>query len=223
MHEIIYIIGKYEEYMKILFVDTETTGLSNTDNDVIQIGLVLRVDTKIVDELDVKCQPVNWDKISSFALQVNNTTIDQLKTYPSPKDAWRKVYRFLYQHFHETTYIFGGQNTPFDWGFMKNWWDKHKDANAPTWESFFKINQLDLQSISKSFREHKLINVPNIKLGTILEALNVKPEGKLHNALTDIKCTDAALIEYVHRINKLKQNNPKHPVAVRFDRLLTLI
>lgn len=206
-----------------MFIDTETTGLEPTDNDVIQVGAILRVDTKIVDELNVKCQPVNWEKISPFALKVNNTTVDQLKEYPSPKDAWRKVYRFLYQHFHEVTYIFGGQNTPFDWKFMKSWWEKHKDENAPTWESFFKTNHLDLMTLTKSFRDNGLLNVPNMKLGTILEAFNVKIEGNLHDALTDIKATDAAVIECIHRVDKLKRDKPSHPVAVRFERLLKLI
>jgi len=209
--------------MKIIMIDTETTGLSTADNDVIQIGAIVRIDNKIVDEINVKCQPVNWDKISPYALKVNNSTIEDLKKYKLPKEVWKTFYKFLQNNFNGVTYIFGGQNTPFDWRFMKSWWDKHKDNDAPAWESFFKKNQLDLQTLSKSFRQHRLINVPNIKLETIMEALNVKAEGNLHDALTDIKGTDAALIEYVHRVNKLKQGDPSHPVAVRFDRLLTLI
>lgn len=209
--------------MKILFLDVETTGLKATTNDVIQIGAIVRIDTEIVDEINIKCQPVNWDSISSYALNVNKTTIADLKKFQTPKEAWKKFNKFLTKHFHGLTYIFGGQNTPFDWRFMQVWWDDHKDENAPEWDTFFKKNQLDLQILSKMFRQHNLIDVPNVKLGTIIEALDVKVEGHLHDALTDIKGTDAALIEYVNRVKKLKQDDPSHPVAVRFDRLLRLV
>ena len=34
--------------MKIILIDTETTGLSATDNDVIQIGAIVRIDNIII-------------------------------------------------------------------------------------------------------------------------------------------------------------------------------
>ena len=209
--------------MKILSLDTETTGLQPSVADVIQIGALIRIDSEIIDEINVKCQPVKWDTISKRALEVNNTTMEQLKSYMLPKEAWKLFNEFIVSNFDDQKYIFSGQNTSFDWKFIEPWWNDNKDKDAPGWSYFFKKHQLDLQILSTMFKNHGLINVPNIKLETIIEALNIEVEGNLHDALTDIKGTDAALIEYVHRVNKLKRDHPNHPVVERFERLLVLI
>lgn len=211
--------------MKVAFIDVETTGLTTKEADVIQVGALIRVNNKIIDEFNAKCQPIKWDTISPYALKVNNNTIEKLKTYQTPKEAWKKFYAFIEKHFNGEKYVFGGQNTPFDWKFMVDWWNTNKDVNVLPFSAYFKENHLDLMKFTKEFQSHKLIDLPNTKLGTVIEALGVKVEGDLHDALTDIRCTDAAVIECVHRANKLKRDNPKHPVAVRFasERLLQLI
>lgn len=209
--------------MKIAAIDVETTGLHPKNADVIQIGALIRINNKIVDELNIRCQPIKWKTISKRALEVNNTKYEDLKTFQKPKEAWQQFFAFLEKHFNGKKYIFSGQNTPFDWKFMEDWWNTNKDDSALPFSAFFKKHHLDLMTVTSSFMANNLIDLPNKKLETVIEALDIEVEGNLHDALTDIKGTDAALIEYVHRVDKLKKDNPSHPVAVRFERLLKLI
>jgi DNA polymerase III epsilon subunit-like protein len=176
--------------MKIVFIDTETTGMNRTENDIIQIAGVVLENGKEIDSFDYKCQPVNWDKINSYALKVNNTTREQLKTYPTPKETFKRLLYFLRKHYdgNNEKLIMGGQNIKgFDWAFVLNFWNKHKDPTDPSFDNFFNDKILyDLMDLTKPLKNKNILKVENIKLGTIIEALDIPIEGNLHDALTDI-------------------------------------
>jgi DNA polymerase III alpha subunit (gram-positive type) len=200
--------------MKILFNDTETTGLSCLKQDVIQIGAIISNNFKKIEEVNLRCQPINWDEISQQALDCNHVTRDMLKTYEDPKKVWQLFSDILEEHFDKKDpYLFAGQNTPFDRRFMNAWWDKNKISSAPSFEYYLKPNiSLDLQNISKEFKYHNLLKLENVKLGTVMESLGIKPDGDLHDALTDIKGTANAIYKLINRLKRLKKDQPKHPV-----------
>ena len=81
--------------MKIIFIDTETTGLNSQKHDIIQLAGLVVEDGKVIDSFNYKCQPVNWTDISPQALQVNNTTYEQLHSYETPKESFVKFLVFI--------------------------------------------------------------------------------------------------------------------------------
>ena len=95
--------------MKIIFIDTETTGLSSKIHDIIQIAGLVTEDGKILDEFNFKCQPVNWKSISKQALQINNTSIDDLKKYEMPQATFIHFLKVLEKHFDGDKFIIAGQ------------------------------------------------------------------------------------------------------------------
>jgi DNA polymerase III alpha subunit (gram-positive type) len=209
--------------MKLLFADTETTGLKPLECDVIQVGAVVMDNRKVLAEVDLKCQPVNWDAISPYALKVNNNTIESLKKLEDPKLAWKKFYTFINAHFNGEKYILGGQNIKFDRAFLNAWWDKHKDPDAPEFESYFEEDALELMHITKTMKKHGLLDVENVKLGTIVEALNIKVDGNLHDALTDIKATVNSTYKLLIQIKKLKAESKASIVVKQFDEWLQIL
>jgi DNA polymerase-3 subunit epsilon len=200
--------------MKLLFADTETTGLSPKTQDVIQIGAVIMENKTIIEEINVKCQPIHWDTINSYALKVNNHTIEQLHTLDDPKETWKKFYDFVVKNFKDEKYTFGGQNTKFDWKFLKSFWETNKTQEAPDFDIFFETDHLDLMDISKSFKKYGLLDVPNVRLETIIEALDIKVIGDLHDALTDIKATINSIFKLLIKVKKMKYNE-EHPTVVK--------
>lgn len=79
--------------------------------------------------------------------------------------------------------FFGGQNCPFDRGFLR------KVLNS----KFDSCHYLckDLVGAAMIAAEAGLFEPENFKLVSITRALNIKVEGELHNALMDVKVTFA--------------------------------
>lgn len=200
--------------MKIIFIDTETTGLSHQKHDIIQLAGLVTEGKKILDEFNFKCQPINWNTISKEALKVNNTSEDDLKKYEMPQATFIHFLKILEKHFNGEKFIIAGQNVKaFDWRFVVSFWDKHKRYADPNFQDYFdeKIS-LDLLDLSRPLKKHGVIDVPNVKLGTIVEALNINVEGELHDALTDIKATQEGFYELVKKVNSVKKKDPNHKI-----------
>jgi len=215
--------------MKLLFNDVETTGVYHNVQDVIQTGGIISENFKPMAEFNLKCKPVNWKAIDPTALKVNHTTIQMLKSdvFEDPKETWKKLYKLIEKYFNGKKYVFAGQNAHFDRRFMNSWWDKHKTSEAPEFESYLEEGNLDLRTISAAFKNQGMIQlngapVPNVKLGTIIEALQIKVSGNLHDALTDIKATANGIYILLKRVKKIKESNPKHPLVKKFDKWLVL-
>jgi DNA polymerase III alpha subunit (gram-positive type) len=200
--------------MKIIFIDTETTGLSCKHHDIIQIAGLVTEDKKILDEFNFKCQPVNWNSISKQALQINNTTVEDLKKYELPQATFIHFLKVLEKHFDGEKFIIAGQNVKaFDWRFVVSFWENHKRYADPDFEFYFDENKgLDLLDISRPLKKHGFLDVPNVKLGTIVEALDIKVEGELHDALADIKATQEGFYGLVNKVKALRKKDPNNSI-----------
>ena len=201
--------------MKIIFIDTETTGLNSQKHDIIQLAGLVVEDGKVIDSFNYKCQPVNWTDISPQALQVNNTTYEQLHSYETPKESFVKFLEVLNKHYTpKDKFLIAGQNVKkFDWRFIVSFWEKHKSPTDKDFQYFFdNRSSLDLMDLSKPMKTHGILEVENIKLGTIVEALNIQIEGNLHDALTDITVTYKSFYKLLKEYKKLHQTSPNHKI-----------
>tara|TARA_B100000287_G_scaffold393818_1_gene407386 strand:- start:3840 stop:4442 length:603 start_codon:yes stop_codon:yes gene_type:complete len=100
--------------MKLVFLDTETTGLNRWKHDIIQIALVIIEDGEITFENEYKFHPERPDNADPEALRVNGYT----------KEAWDGAYKWskeacerLANHIKDGIVI--GHNVKFDTGFLR--------------------------------------------------------------------------------------------------------
>lgn len=184
---------------KILWLDIESTGLDKKRNDIIQLGGLIEINGKIEEEIDLTCQPFNYDTIDAKALEVNKLTIAQIKAFPSPQETHIKLKKVLEKYIDNYTrghdkFSPAGFNVGFDVGFLREFFFKNNDAY---YNSYFDYHLLNIDSLLYLFDYKGLINLENYRLGTVAKHFGIELDK--HNALSDIKATRQVfykLLEY---------------------------
>ncbi|MGL5544395.1 MAG: 3'-5' exonuclease [Cetobacterium sp.] len=76
--------------MKLLYLDTETTGL--TDNSaIVQIAGAIEIDNEVVEWFNIRCRPHMGADISEEALKTIGFTLEELQNEQSPEDALKEL------------------------------------------------------------------------------------------------------------------------------------
>jgi DNA polymerase III alpha subunit (gram-positive type) len=177
--------------IKNIYIDTETTGLDPVMNDIIELGAIIEIDGVKVAEFQGNCQPVNFNKVSHHALKVNKTTIEELKTYDTPKQMLINFVKFLGKHHtpkDNSKYVIHGQNTPFDVRFLKKFFHK-MGYDSYAFHKIFDYHTADLLELTALLRQKGIIPAKsNLKLETMAKFFGVVQENA-HTALDDIRVT----------------------------------
>jgi DNA polymerase-3 subunit epsilon len=175
-------------------VDVETTGTRPVEKyGVIQIAGVICVPEngalREIDSFNFRCAPHAGDLISKEALAVNGTTIEQLRTYPSPLEVHAHLTQQLARHvrkFDKTDKMFlVGYNGGFDADHLRAWFDKAGDKYFGSW---FWTPCIDVMTMAALRLADRRSSMPNFKLTTVAEALGVAPF-EAHDALADVRAT----------------------------------
>jgi len=179
--------------MKVLYFDTETTGLSPWKNDVVQIAGIIEIDGKIEDAFEFKCQPHSYENIQQKALDTNGFTIEQLRTFQSPQLVKMLITdifdKYINKRDKEDKFYPAGQNVQFDIDMMRQFFRK---AGDNFWGSYCNYHKIDLLALTTVLKYKGIIDVPNLKLVTIAKYLGI--EFDAHDALADIKTTRKCLL-----------------------------
>lgn len=96
---------------RLAFVDVETTGLSPTMNRVIEIGIVLVEDGRVVDTLDSLVNP--QEPLSPFIQSLTGISPQDLEQADSFFYLCERVHALL------DGAVFVAHNAPFDYGFIR--------------------------------------------------------------------------------------------------------
>lgn len=179
--------------MKLLWLDTETTGLNKEKCDIIQLAGIVIIDGEEKERFNFHCQPINYENIEQNALDTTKMTIEKLKTFETPQEAYRKfkkiIEKFVNKYDKNDKFFIAGHNVQFDIDFCKNWFEKQGDKY---FFSYFFHQPIDLMYLSVILHTAGLINLSNFKLGTIANYLEIGLEESdeyLHDASIDIDIT----------------------------------
>lgn len=181
---------------RIIVFDVETTGLDSVEQDIIQLAGVLKIDGKVYETFNFFCQPFRYDTIQVKALEVNKTTVEQLRTYPTPQAACNAFCDILdkYVFGYKTKFTLVGQNIGFDIGFVKQFFVKN--GKEALYEKYFTRQSLDLISVTMFLRMFgKLPSEDNFKLTTIAKSLGINTDNA-HDALADVNLVIDVLDQY---------------------------
>ena len=189
--------------MKLLWIDTETTGLNKERCDIVQVAGIVIIDGVEKERFNFRCQPINYENIEPVAFEHNNLSIDILKTYPMPQVLYANLTKLLNKYIDrynpQDKFFIAGHNVQFDVDFLRNFFIKMGDN---FFGSYFYYRTVDLMYFATLLHTAGLINLTSWKLGDIANYLGIVPDGNLHDAEADIdltrKCFCRLVAKYIN-------------------------
>lgn len=176
---------------KIFNFDVETTGLYANMHGIIELGGVIEIGDKQVEEFHFKMRPFEDDHVDDKALQIEgrNYTWKEILTWDDPRDCYQQLIDIMHKYvdrFDPSDKFYPcGYNIAFDTNFLIQWFKKNNDEYVGSW---LKLNaQIDPLYILRMLDFMDLIWLENYKLETVANALDIPI--KAHDALSDIKAT----------------------------------
>lgn len=186
---------------KVLWLDTETTGIDPKINSVIQIAGLIEIDGEIVNEFNLNCRPADDDPISHEALIVNQHTEAEIRTFPTMRETYAAIIAIFAKHIDKydkgDKFIVAGQKVDFDIQFLEGLFLRNGDKYMGSYLDYRR--RIDLMDITKFLKAVGLIDVPDVKLETIAKYFSVPIEA--HDALSDIRATRACMNAIVERLS----------------------
>ncbi len=174
---------------KILFLDTETTGLIPGYHDIIQIAGIIEEDDNIVDEFKIKLRPFHLKNIDDESLGINGFTKEELFFFPDPEHGIERLIIILAPYMVEEDVLFAGQKTFFDLFFLQALFRKSEHEKRKTFDIMTRAHNatMDLKTLTllAILQGHK---IKSNSLEDVCEYLGVKNE-KPHDALSDLYAT----------------------------------
>jgi DNA polymerase-3 subunit epsilon len=171
-----------------MWIDTETTGLDHSKHDIITMSILIEIDGEIIDSLDLKIRPTNFDNISAEALAVNGFTIDDLKQFPPIEQAHKKLIK-LFSKYVDRYNKFdkfqpAGYNVGFDMNFLAELFKKVGDKYFGSWIDYHK---LDVASILQFVTLKGILRLDSYRLVNVAKHFGIEIDA--HNAKSDILAT----------------------------------
>lgn len=173
---------------KILWFDVETTGMDAETCSIWQIAGIIEVDGEIKQGFKFHIAPYK-PEINPKALEIGGVTEEQIRDYRSAAEVFQDLSRMLKKHVNpydrNDKMAIAGYNVGFDEEFLRAFWKHHNDQ---FYGSIFWSGRIDVlsQALDALLKErHRL---PNFKLGTVAEHLNI-PLDNAHDALADVTAT----------------------------------
>lgn len=189
--------------MKIIYIDTETTGVNPKVNAVIQIAGTISVPGKSED-FDIRIAPRPEARIDEGAMARNGTTLEQMKSYPSSADSYKQfislLSKYVDRYDRNDKLYFVGYNSSFDADFIREWFVQNNDEYFASWFWNPTLDVMQLVAFHLIGRRHELAN---FKLGTVYKYLFGEDFENAHEAGSDIKATRRILNYVMEQQKKL--------------------
>jgi DNA polymerase-3 subunit epsilon len=176
--------------MKQILLDTETTGVDIPQCGMVQVAGRVIIDGQVAESFDLCCKPINGDRVSMEALEVNGRSLDEINSFPDPRETYRLFTDLLGRHVDKykrnDKFIMIGYNARFDADVLRAWFAKLGDQYYGSWFFFPPIDVMNLAATALTGRRASMLN---FKLATVAATLGiVVPEG-MHDAAVDIEIT----------------------------------
>lgn len=172
---------------KILFFDTETTGLDPSKHSIIQFG-ALYLKNNTWSQIELYCQPNSYEDISPEAIQKNQIDLDRMKTFMTNREAYDKIRAFLVQETQDGTKITpAGYNVRFDLSMLEAMFKYHDPQDSI--HKFLAFHHLDMYEMIKIAKALGFFSdIPNHKLESFFPVFNQNIL-EAHDAIADIRTT----------------------------------
>ncbi len=169
--------------MKILFVDTETGGITER-SALIQLSGIVQIGKEVAEEFNFYIKPFPGSEVTDEALKIQGRTREEVETYDSEEEVFIKFMKILNKHIDkynkEDKFLVGGYNVRFDIDVINRFLKRNGEKYL---FSYIQATTLDpLQWIAA-------LQLKDNKLETWCNHFGI--ELKAHDSLEDIKATKA--------------------------------
>lgn len=179
--------------MKILWLDTETTGLYAGTHGLREIGYIIEIDGIDVERGVLFIDPRTYNReviIDPYALEISGKTIDCFNHYDDSKFSYDRFLSAIQDNIDvddkNDRFVIAGYNVGFDIGFIKDWF-KDIGSDSVQFKDLFHYKSLDVFALVFSLRVLGKIGTENDKLETICNHFGISIDA--HDALSDIVAT----------------------------------
>lgn len=176
--------------MKILYLDTETTGIT-ANSAVVQFAGIIEIDGEVKEEFNIRCKLHKDADISEKALEVTGMTLDIINSYQEPIQAFKEIESIFEKYCNRfdpnDKFILVGQNIKFDFQKLYEFYVRLGNKYLGSWINF-KLLFDTLAVIQALQLVDKLPILENNKLITWCNYFGIELENA-HDALADIKAT----------------------------------
>jgi len=176
---------------KILWLDTETTGVDEKIHDVIQIGFELQINGQIEEGGELFLAPVSpIENVSPQALETNRRTLEEIQEFPPAKEGITTFFEILDKHidpYKKTDkFIMAGYNVRFDYNMLRTMWGKVGREYFGSYIQWIVIDVATLVAEAVAVKAEPY-DCPDFKLKTLCRFFQIPLDA--HDALADIKAT----------------------------------
>lgn len=180
--------------MKLLFLDTETTGLNPQTAAIHQLAGMVVINGTIKESFNYRIRPHEGAEIKEAALEVSGVNSQMLSLYTSSGTQLAHFTALLsrYVNQYDKTdkfYPVGFNSRAFDEPFLRNWFLVNGNNY---YGSFFWQIGFDVMVLAAHHLRHGLPAMPNFRLPTVAAEMGVPVQAnRLHDALYDVELTKA--------------------------------
>lgn len=177
-----------------ILIDTETTGFDEKKHQILELGILVIKDLKVIDEFEIKIKHKEYT-ISAKAMEANKINIlEHEKEALFEKEAAEKILEFLNKHKSENDegYIVIGQNVQFDIKFSEEMF--LRVYKIKEYRQAISYRNLDLMQLALIKNLEGKISLEKQDLDSILKELNIEIPENRHRALTDCYLEFEALL-----------------------------
>lgn len=173
---------------KLLFFDTETTGVDERVHCIHQVAGAIEINGKVVEHFNIKMQPHPDAQIDDAALLISNlvrSDLDKFQTFREGFLQFRALLTKYVDPYDKTDKMFlvGYNNRSFDDKFLRMFFKLNKDDYFGSWFWSDSLDALVMASAFLRSRRHRMID---FKQGTVAEFLGIKVDKtRLHDAAYD--------------------------------------
>lgn len=171
----------------LMFLDTETTGLSPKKYEPIEISFSIFHNGVRCIDTTLYMRPEKWDTISDEALRINGYTREKLKTLPTRQYACAQFDEAIRAHRlfsgrEKLTIVEHSRNGKFDIEFIRLFLLNYTATMGGIFNRYFHPTAINTRDIAKK----RLPNLKSYKLVEIAKHLKITvDESKLHGAHYD--------------------------------------
>lgn len=182
-----------------ILVDTETTGYSEEENQILEIAIMVIKNLEVTNKLELKIKHKKYT-VTPGALKVNG--IDLVKhdeVAMGEEDAAKRILEFLKDNKSEEIkegYIVIGQNVSFDIKFIEKMFLRNKLIR--NYRELVSYRNLDIMQMALIKNLEGYIELEKQDLDSIAESLDIDIPKERHSAAVDCELTYRVLIELLN-------------------------